>query len=66
MTLGEGIFLGSALAFALTWCMMRVDVWCARTITNHERSLVIWWAFMACAIIFTIVVSCKTYLELTQ
>lgn len=57
------IFMISGAAFALTWSMMRVDVWCARTITNHDRPHIIWWAFIVCAIIFFLVVLYNACLE---
>ncbi|AXG67101.1 hypothetical protein HOU09_gp057 [Dickeya phage vB_DsoM_AD1] len=59
----EGVFLASAVAFALSWGMMRIDAWCEQNITNHNRSYVIWWAFIVCAIIFFLVVLYNACLE---
>lgn len=63
MTWHEGIFLTSVVAFALSWGMMRVDAWCERSITNHERSHIIWWAFIICSVILVLVVLYNAVLE---
>ena len=59
----ELLFMLSAFACVLTWGMMRVDCWCEYNITNHDRSLVIWWAFIISAIVFAISLCYNAYLE---